>query len=99
MHVRAIGLASADDDAIFTLAAREQRIVVSADTDFATLLAYRRSAQPSVILFRGDMHPRSEDQLRALLGNLHLFTKDLEAGAIVVFRRDTVRIRRLPLVL
>ncbi|MBM3495377.1 MAG: hypothetical protein FJX72_13805 [Armatimonadetes bacterium] len=98
VHVRDLGLASADDEVIFTLAAREQRIVVSADTDFGTLLAHRRSAQPSVILFRGDQHPRPEDQLRLLLGNLHIFSEDLESGSIVVFRRDTVRIRRLPLV-
>ena len=53
IHVRDLGLAAADDAMIFERAERDQRVIVSADTDFGTLLALRNSQRPSVILFRG----------------------------------------------
>ena len=43
---------AATDEDIFGLAAREGRVMVSADTDFGTLLALRRTAGPSVLIFR-----------------------------------------------
>lgn len=39
VHVRERALAAADDDVIFDLAVTEARVVVSADTDFGTILA------------------------------------------------------------
>jgi len=51
IHVRELGLQHADDEVIFERAAAEHRIVVSADSDFGTLLAMRSSRQPSVIQF------------------------------------------------
>ena len=51
LHVRAIELHRSDDVVIFGRAAAEDRIVVSADTDFATLLATRSAQKPSVIQF------------------------------------------------
>src|SRR2546427_933690 len=53
LHVRTIELHRADDIEIFDRAAAEDRIVVSADTDFGTLLATRTVQKPSVIQFRG----------------------------------------------
>jgi predicted nuclease of predicted toxin-antitoxin system len=97
VHVRAYSLAKADDETIFDRAAQEQRIVVSADTDFGTLLATRRSAKPSVILLRGALTRRPAAQVKLLLANLPAAVDDLEAGAIVVLEPTRIRVRALPI--
>jgi len=49
-HVRDRGIQHAGDETIFAYAAREGRVVVSADTDFGHILARRTLKGPSVIL-------------------------------------------------
>lgn len=70
VHVRSLQMHAASDEEIFDLAAREGRAVVSADTDFGTLLAVRKSASPSVILFRHGSQHRPADQAALLQANL-----------------------------
>ncbi len=96
IHVREIGLASSPDPIIFDRAASEDRILVSADTDFGTLLAARQSAKPSFILFRRDDH-RPSSQSDLLIASLPEITSDLNKGAVVVFEEARIRIRALPI--
>jgi predicted nuclease of predicted toxin-antitoxin system len=57
VHVRDLGMHAVSDEEIFDRAAQDDRVVVSADTDFGTLLATRKHTSPSVILFRhGSQH-------------------------------------------
>ena len=46
-HVRDYALQEAEDEKIFALGNDEDRIILSADTDFGTLLALRRQRKPS----------------------------------------------------
>jgi predicted nuclease of predicted toxin-antitoxin system len=97
VHTRDLGLQRASDTVVLARALDDGRIVVSADTDFGTLLATSRADGPSVVLIRR-MSDRSADRLLALLlANLAPAEEALAEGAIVVLEDDRVRVRRLPL--
>ena len=53
VHVRDLNMHRAADEEIMARALRERRVVVAADTDFGTLLAWGKGQGPSVILFSG----------------------------------------------
>ena len=97
VHVRDLGLARATDDELFELAAREDRVLLSEDTDFGTILALRAEQRPSVLLFRRMSDRRAQTLLALLLVNLDAVAAALEAGAIVVIEPERVRVRRLPI--
>lgn len=97
VHVQHYKMGAVKDELIFTRATQEDRVIVSADTDFGEILARQRTTKPSVILFRWPLLRRSSDQLIVILANLPNISADLEQGSIVVIEESRIRVRRLPL--
>lgn len=80
VHVRDYEMQAATDVDILNGARDQQRIVVSADTDFDTLLATRRERSPPVILRRRGTPRRPGLQAGLLLANFASLLRDLDAA-------------------
>jgi len=95
-HVRLLGLSGHTDDEVMTLALSDNRVLVTTDTDFGTILALTGAAGPSVVLLRGtgdSVHER----VTAILEVLPRVEHELSEGAVVVIEPDRFRIRHLPI--
>lgn len=98
VRVRDRGCQAASDSEIFDLALLEERVIISADTDFSQLLAQRQTSKPSVILFRKGAERSPLRQVDLLSVNLtHEVITELEQGCILTFEGNRIRIRHLPL--
>lgn len=97
-HVSKLGLTSASDSEVFKAARQQDRILLSADTDFGTLLAASRATGPSLILIRRTANRRALELAALIEANLSELASDLRQGCVVVFDAGRIRIRRLPLV-
>lgn len=97
VHVRDYGLEKAEDLVIFERAMDESRIILSADTDFGTLLALRKESFPSVVLFRRSSQRQPRTQLLLLLANLDSIKEFLNKGSLIVIEENRIRVHFLPI--
>jgi predicted nuclease of predicted toxin-antitoxin system len=97
VHVRDLGLDAATALVVLDQARSQDRVLVSADTDFGALLARSGATSPSVLLIRRLVGRRAAEQAALIQANLPPVAEDLAAGAIVVLGDDWLRVRRLPL--
>ncbi|MGH3345203.1 MAG: DUF5615 family PIN-like protein [Carbonactinosporaceae bacterium] len=96
-HVRDHGLHAAPDNVVLQHTRDHNRVLISADTDFGTLLARTGEDRPSVILIRRSTGRRAADLASLLVANLDAVAEDLASGAVVVLSDTELRIRTLPI--
>ncbi len=77
-------------------ARREDRVVVTLDADFHSILAMSSAVSPSVIRLRIE-GVRASDLAGLVLRILQACTPELESGAAVSADGRRIRIKRLPL--
>ena len=97
IHLRDRAMERATDNAVLDFARLENRILISADTDFGFLLARAGSTRPSFLLLRRGTERRAAEQAELILDNLGEVEDELAAGCVVVLTDEHVRVRRLPL--
>lgn len=96
VHVTDLDLHGAADDDVLAAAADTGRIVVTADTDFGTLLALSNAPRPSVILLRRAGR-RAPERAQAILTVLELVAEQLMRGSVITVEGSRLRIRELPI--
>lgn len=87
IHVLAYSMHAAKDEEILARALDENRIIVSADSDFGTILAMQEANRPSFILFREPNLLVARDYFDALLPALPALEPELTTGCVAVFRK------------
>ena len=95
VHIRTYGMQAAKDEVILARALEENRIVVSADSDFSAILAAQEADRPSFILFRDSNLMVAVNYLDVLLRALPTLEPELVSGCVAVFRKGRLRVRRL----
>lgn len=96
VHVSGIGLRGAPDEVVLAAADEDSRILITADTDFGTLLALSGAARPSVILLRRTRR-RSAERAQIVLTVLDLVSEALHRGAVITVETRRIRVRELPI--
>lgn len=97
IHVLEGGLGGCNDHDVSDFATTHQRAVISADSDFATLLALSAGSSPSLVLLRSSDRLSPVEQASLLLANLPALEADLARGAVVSLGPQHLRVRPLPL--
>jgi predicted nuclease of predicted toxin-antitoxin system len=98
VNVRDFGMERAPDAHILELARTQDRTLLSADTDFGTILAQSSAIRPSVVIFRRMTRRRPSEQAALLLANLPAVSAALDDGSAVVIEEGRIRVRTLPIV-
>jgi len=93
VHVFELGLGEATDLELFNRAEKEDEIIVTADTDFGTILFTRGKAKPSIIMFKKDAVKKPGLQFDLLSKNLNVLSEELAAGVVIVLTEDRIRVR------
>jgi predicted nuclease of predicted toxin-antitoxin system len=96
VHTSSLGLEVADDEAVLARARDDDRVLISADSDFGMILAATRAQRPSVLYIRRSQGRRVEQVVQLIADSLEIVEEALHDGSLVVLGDGSVRIRQLP---
>jgi predicted nuclease of predicted toxin-antitoxin system len=96
VHTSSLGLEVADDEAVLARARDDDRVLISADSDFGMILAPTRAQRPSVLYIRRSQGRRVEQVVQLIADSLEIVEEALHDGSLVVLGDGSVRIRQLP---
>jgi predicted nuclease of predicted toxin-antitoxin system len=92
--VRDVGLGSASDDEIFRYAQTEQRIIITADLDFADVRMYPPGTHAGIIAVRLPDHFKTAAINRVLETAIPQLERTEISQTLVIIETDSIRIRR-----
>ena len=95
VHTGEIGLSRATDREILDFARTEERVIITLDSDFHTILAVTNASSPSVIRIRleGLRGPDFALLIRRIWPKVE---PQLKKGAMVTVSESAIRIRNIP---
>lgn len=96
-HVGDTELLHASDREIMEYARAHHLVIVTADSDFASMLALADAEGPSVLQLRGVGERSPAVHLELLVENLPAVADDLEQGPVVSLSPTRLAVRRLPI--
>ena len=96
LHIRDLDMLKAQDERIVELAASRGLVVITSDTDLATVVAVAGNSAPPVVTLRL-ANPSAEQQVSAVTSLLQAIGSDGLEGYLVTVERGRYRRRRLPL--
>lgn len=96
VHIAEIAAPTTPDLEIVKLAAREGRIIITSDNDFAQIIALKGWTLPSIINIREQnlKRPKVFSLLKEVIPQISL---ELEKGCIVSVTITEARVRKLPI--
>lgn len=96
IHTGEIGYATAQDAEIVERARIENRVIVTLDADFHSLLALSGAFGPSVIRIRIE-RLKAIALTRLLQRIVSEWSEELEIGVLLTVQSDRIRVHRLPI--
>jgi predicted nuclease of predicted toxin-antitoxin system len=95
-HTGDIGLSHSTDTQILEYARKEQRVIITLDSDFHSILAVTNAASPSVVRIRIE-GLRGPDLALLLKSSWPRIKTSIKKGAMVTIKESGIRIRNIPL--
>ena len=94
LHVRDIGLASADDETILEAAKERSAVLVTRDLDFSNIIQFPPQSHSGILVLRLSPTAVAADIIQAILHTAQTIDTSELQGALAITDGQRIRIRR-----